>query len=709
VTRSASPAHRLLLAVGIILASSVGLTVLSLRQPWFGGVRAPVAVVADGDTVRVIDEDLIEEPDFLDSWTAMDGFFARQDRLAFLLRAPDAALVTGMTAAERAVHPRLATQRPIDSLPGIYWFQLTVGMVAALIGAWVWALRPLDAAARAFGITGVGVLLSAHAAAVYSSRELALPDPVFRALSAANHLGATLFGVALCTLFLVHPRRRASASLIAGLFALCVAWWLADITRVAPDPNWGTRLPLILELAGALALATWQWRMAAGRPQDRAVLRWFAASLLIGPGLFIATLVVTAAVGDAPIPQAYALGFFLPTYLGLAMGLRRIRLFDLDAWALRLLFWGAVLGLFMALDLLVLRLAGGTSARALVVALLLGLLTLPVRPWVWTHLLRRPTVDAEALVTQSLAVAYATSEAERATRWQAQLEAMFSPLVCEPDAESVPPVAAVLHEDGSAMRVPAAAGAGPLMLRYAGFGRRLFSPADQRLVDRLVALLRQADDSRRAYEEGVRGERARIARDLHDSVSSPLLAGLARARELGERSLEARDGLAMQAEIQRAIGAMRTVVRGETAPASLADTLADVRFEAVSRCEQAGVAVDWPLSEPVSGHLSGEQRDALIGIVREAVSNVLRHAQASALAVHVGVTPSSDTSVALVVTLMDNGRGFAPDPTRPGTGLANLASRAVLLGGHCTVGPGPEGRGTVVQVEGRLRLPAMPT
>jgi signal transduction histidine kinase len=692
----------LLIAVGLILSSTTGLTVLSLRQPWFGGVRAPVAVVAGGDTVGIIAEDLIEEPDFLDSWAAMDGFFARQDRLALLLRAPQAALVTGMPAAERVVHPRRAPQRPIDSLPGTYWFQLAVGVVAALIGAWVWSLRPLDAAARAFGVTGVGVLLSAHAAAVYSSREVALPETLFRSLSAANHLGATLFGVALCTLFLMHPRRRASTGLIAGLFALCVAWWLADITRVAPDPNWGTRLPLILELAGALALAGWQWRMAAGRPQDRAVLRWFAASLLIGPGLFIGTLVVTAAVSDAPIPQAYALGFFLPTYLGLAMGLRRMRLFDLDAWALRLLFWGAVLGLFLALDLLVLRLAGSASARALVVALLLGLLTLPVRQWVWTHLLRRPMVDAEALVTQSLAVAYATSETERAARWQDQLQAMFAPLVCEPDAEPVPPVAAVLVEEGSAMRVPDAAGAGPLTMRHAGGGRRLFSLADVRLVDRLVALLRQADASRRAYEEGVRGERARIARDLHDSVSSPLLAGLARARVLGEQSAEGGDGLAMREEIQRAIGAMRTVVRGETAPASLTDTLADVRFEAVSRCEQAGVAVDWPLPESVAGALTGEQRDALHSIVRESVSNVLRHAQASALAVHVGVTPAPDDTVALVVTLTDNGRGFAPDPTRPGHGMTNMATRAAQLGGHCLVRPGPEGRGTTVRLDARL-------
>ena len=667
-----------------------------------------MAVVVAGDTVVLTAEDRIEEPDFLDSWQAMDGFFANQERLATLMRTPGASLVRGTTQAERSVHPRVAARRPMDSLPATYWFQLLVGVVAALIGAWVWSLRPADPAARAFGVTGVGVLLSAHAAAVYSSRELALPEGIFRALSAANHLGATLFGVALCTLFLVHPRRRAPAWLIPALFGLSMVWWLADITRVAPDPNWGTRIPLILELLGAMGLAGWQWRMAAGRPQDRAVLRWFAASLLIGPGLFIGTLVVTAAVSDAPIPQAYAMGFFLPTYLGLALGLRRVRLFDLDAWALQLLFWGTVIGLFLALDLVVLRWVGSPSARALPVALLLGLLTLPVRQWVWRHILRRPSLDAEALVTQSLAVAYATSDAERAARWQDQLHAMFAPLVCAPDDAPRPTDAAMLVDEGSGLRIPAVTGVGPLQLRFAGGGRRLFSPADARLVDRLVALLRQADDSRRAYEEGVRGERARIARDLHDSVSSPLLAGLARARAVEDRTTETGGEGRMRDEIQRAIGAMRTVVQGDMAAAPLGETLADIRFEAVSRGEQAGVTVRWPLPNAVPGVLSGAQRAALIGFVREAVSNVLRHAQATAVEVTLGVTPSAGGAIHLTLAITDDGSGIAADGPRVGHGLSNLATRAAELGGHCQVVPGADGRGTTVHLEARLTTPEVP-
>jgi len=164
----------------------------------------------------------------------------------------------------------------------------------------------------------------------------------------------------------------------------------------------------------------------------------------------------------------------------------------------------------------------------------------------------------------------------------------------------------------------------------------------------------------------------------------------------------------MRDEIQRAIGAMRTVVQGDMAAAPLGETLADIRFEAVSRGEQAGVTVRWPLPNAVPGVLSGAQRAALIGFVREAVSNVLRHAQATAVEVTLGVTPSAGGAIHLTLAITDDGSGIAADGPRVGHGLSNLATRAAELGGHCQVVPGADGRGTTVHLEARLTTPEVP-
>jgi signal transduction histidine kinase len=82
----------------------------------------------------------------------------------------------------------------------------------------------------------------------------------------------------------------------------------------------------------------------------------------------------------------------------------------------------------------------------------------------------------------------------------------------------------------------------------------------------------------------------------------------------------------------------------------------------------------------------GEQ---LLAVLREALSNIARHAAATAAAVAVTATPDE---VVLVVT--DNGKGIADGGRR--SGLANLERRAADLGGTFTAGPA-DGGGTVVR------------
>ncbi|MDH4016394.1 MAG: ATP-binding protein, partial [Actinomycetota bacterium] len=95
--------------------------------------------------------------------------------------------------------------------------------------------------------------------------------------------------------------------------------------------------------------------------------------------------------------------------------------------------------------------------------------------------------------------------------------------------------------------------------------------------------------------------------------------------------------------------------------------------------------------------LRPEQESALAMAVREAVTNVVRHADAQRATISITTV---DTRVRLEVT--DDGRGTSG---QEGSGLTGMRERIAVLGGHVDVrqaGGGPEGRaerrGTVVEV-----------
>jgi two-component system, NarL family, sensor histidine kinase DesK len=168
-------------------------------------------------------------------------------------------------------------------------------------------------------------------------------------------------------------------------------------------------------------------------------------------------------------------------------------------------------------------------------------------------------------------------------------------------------------------------------------------------------------------------ERLRIARDLHDLLGHSLTtvtvkAALAtrlfdqdpvRARaEIGEVERLARESLA---DVRAAVAGFRDVRLG-TELATAREVLA-----------AAGIEADLPrVVDDVPTELGG-----LFGwVVREGVTNVVRHSRASRVRI---------TLHKRGIEVVDNGRGCAGGD--PGHGLAGLAERAAALGGHLVAGP----------------------
>jgi signal transduction histidine kinase len=84
----------------------------------------------------------------------------------------------------------------------------------------------------------------------------------------------------------------------------------------------------------------------------------------------------------------------------------------------------------------------------------------------------------------------------------------------------------------------------------------------------------------------------------------------------------------------------------------------------------------------VHSGVSDDIRPHLLAVLREALSNVGRHARAQAAT----ITLEVGQDVELIV--VDDGRGIGP--VAPGNGLRNLRTRAEELGGSCEVGPDGE-------------------
>ncbi len=209
-----------------------------------------------------------------------------------------------------------------------------------------------------------------------------------------------------------------------------------------------------------------------------------------------------------------------------------------------------------------------------------------------------------------------------------------------------------------------------------------------RELQRLAARL--AEQQEAVAGAAVVAERARIAREVHDSVAhavSVMVLQMGGLRRLLPDHPEAQDvllglerlGRESVDEMRRVVGILRETPAGDPAPQpSLA------RLDAVLAELRAG-------GMPVELVVTGEPAEvpplvdvSAVRVVQEALSNVVRHAGAAATRVEVAWTPGRVT-----VTVTDDGRPRVdPTPHAPGGhGQLHMRERVAVAGGDLDVGP----------------------
>lgn len=668
------PAWRFALCLGLGILAFLAVILIAAQQP-----RTGLSFAADGDAVTVVGgvasvskrvvgigrgvlpidaKTIIPEPDMLPDYATVDAMIAEQDRIVEALRRDRVVRI------EAAGGTRLISVKEVGGfryLPGAFWMQVAIGFIGFVISGWVWALGPRKVPNILFGISGVAILLLVGAAAIYSTRELAIPSRLFWALQGLNHIGASAFGAAMSSMFLIYPRRLVPNGvpvLIAGVSAI---WTLADLLRIVPSPALGGSLTTAVQMVLIMVAIGWQFLRTRGDPVGRAALRWIGLAVLIGPGLFIGTVAVPAVLGGPPIlDQGVAFAFFLVVHVGTAIGLGRERLFAIDDWAMALLFYGSVGATFLVVDLILIFLLGSASeAVAVTGLLLLPLLYLPVRDRLVKRIAGR--TELGDVLEEVARVALQPDLDARERLWRAALGHAFAPLQI---VHGDPATECAVTDQGRGLVVPGIAGVSTLQLFLARRGSRLFTPADVALASRMADLASQVDRDRQAYERGIDAERMRVSRDLHDDLAARLMTGLA---------LD--DPIRLRETIRNALVEVRGIVSATlAAPGPLMDLLADIRIESAERLETAGIALDWP-PNVLAGSLNAETCKGLSSALRELTTNVLRHSRARTMRV---ATWTADDRLHLCVEDDGVARG---EISATGNGLNNVEHRLRKVGG----------------------------
>ena len=225
----------------------------------------------------------------------------------------------------------------------------------------------------------------------------------------------------------------------------------------------------------------------------------------------------------------------------------------------------------------------------------------------------------------------------------------------------------------------------------------VFTDVDEELVIALASAAAVAIENARLHlmvrEMALLEDRERIARDLHDTVIPRLFATglrLQGAARLAERPEVSERILASVDDLDLTVKHIRTAIFGLEASRRATGGLRQKVLALISEASgplgfDPHVIFDGPV-DTVDEAAGAE----LLAVLREALTNVARHARAST--VDVEVTANGE----LLLRVVDDGKGMPEEQRAGGRGMGNMAARASRLKGSMEVRPGPMS-GTVIE------------
>ncbi|MGA9161427.1 MAG: histidine kinase [Actinomycetota bacterium] len=492
---------------------------------------------------------------------------------------------------------------------------------------------------------------------------------------------------------------------------------MSDIARASPALS----LPLMALGAAAVII-----RLRRSRGEERQQIKWLAVSTSLVAVMLTFYGVVSLSAGPSPQNLDWAEYLMVVAFLGvpvsIVFGVLKYRLYDIDVVINRAVVYGALAVFITAVYIAIVVGVGtavgarGDAALSAVAAAVVALAFQPARRWA-QHLANRLVYGDRATpyeVLSELSARFADTYSledslPRLARVTAEAVGAEGAVVWLRDGEDYT-AAAAWPADVAHQELPGGNGArardGRLFeIRHQGEplgaisvrtrpNEPLAPPQEKLLNDvaaqaglvlRNVALVQDLRSSRLRIVTA-QDERARkLERDIHDGAQQQLVA-LAVKLRLADTMVGRDDGKAheMLAELgtgaNDALETLRDLARGIYPP-----LLADQGLSAALEAQARKAPVPTTVNPDGLGRFDRDVEATTYFCVLEAIQNVAKHAQASAVTITL-----SHRDGYLVFEVTDDGRGFDPGRVGYGTGLQGMADRLAALGGTLDVSSAPD-------------------
>jgi signal transduction histidine kinase len=555
------------------------------------------------------------------------------------------------------------------------------------------------------------------------------------------------------------PRWRPLVWVMVGAICVTVASWVLmprDLTQdylgpqePLPNPTGVGALDRITDVtalvggvtllvAAFLSVLALILRFRRARGEERQQIKWLAYVAATAAIMFIGSLAneVVSGVPESTtlIGDVFFLGFALSLILGVplacAIALLKYRLYDLDIVIKKTVVFGAlavfITLVYVAVVVGVGALVGsrGNTALTFAATAIVAIAFQPARNAARriadriVYGKRATPYEVLSDFSERVAGTYSTDDvlprmahilgagtgAEKARVWL-RLGNEFRAAASWPEEladGSVP-----IHGD----RLPPFEGAHAVEVRHQGEllgalsvtmpANDPMNPAKEKLVQDLAAqaglvlrnvrLIEELRASRQRIVSAQDEERRKLERNIHDGAQQQLVAlsvKLALVRAMAKKDAERADSMLgeLQAEAKEAMENLRDLARG-IYPPLLADQGLVAALEAQAR--KAPIPVE--IEANGIARYSQDVEAAVYFCTLEALQNVAKYALASRVTVSLAAENGQ-----IVFSVSDDGVGFDPASTRPGSGLGNMADRLAALGGSLEVDASP-GRGTTIR------------
>lgn len=590
-----------------------------------------------------------------------------QDQLSSALAGPSAQL----HFSDGSTVPWRPKPGGFASLGLLFWLLAVLALVLYMVAMVVLLARPsrrnLAYAVMAFCQAGNLLFL-----AIESAGELGLPRGLpswgFQARAAFD----LLTGAALVHACSHYPHKLPVAGGVSlAAWGAAIAICAASIAGALPHAWWWAQLGGAALGVSAIALLTWSYRL---EPHPFSVVLRRFGIVNVATWMLLTATVALAGTQSGLQQSIVSVGpmiwyVFFASLLLLVPFLSRsqqlMREFSLLA---------AISTVATSLDLLFVAVFSFGQFTSLTLSLFLSLAVYSgTRQWILSHLLGSNMLTMERLFERLYRMAREVEVQPQRTPalLTRLLRELFEPL----EATVVQRTCTIsrVGGDGSTLLVPIPdlaashpASQGVVIIRFAHRGRRLFTAEDARLTDRIVEQLRRAVAFDKAVEQGRSEERTRIAQDLHDDIGARLLTLMYKAPTPE-----------MEDYVRHTLQDLKTLTRGLAAHSHrLSHAAAEWKADLTQRLLAVHCELAWSLNCDKDVDLGVVQWSALTRVLRELVTNVITHAQATR--VEIALELERDQ---LAVLVRDNGQGHNPSGWAQGLGLGGVRKRVKQLGG----------------------------